>query len=156
MICEVLSQISRVEPRETLVQVTDHPERFIVAELVREKVLHMTREEVPHSIAVMIEQIKRRENSDTVYIGATIIVERYSQKGIVIGKQGKILREVGKQARADIEALLGRILRAGMYVSLVNILTVVSLLFMKVVPSGWVEIGMHVGFAWLSAFIAAL
>ncbi|KMK75957.1 GTPase Era [Alkalihalobacillus pseudalcaliphilus] len=88
-------------------QVTDHPERFIVAELVREKVLHMTREEVPHSIAVMIEQIKRRENSDTVYIGATIIVERYSQKGIVIGKQGKILREVGKQARADIEALLG-------------------------------------------------
>ncbi|WP_413380138.1 GTPase Era [Alkalihalobacillus sp. 1P02AB] len=88
-------------------QVTDHPERFIIAELVREKVLHMTREEVPHSIAVVIEQIKRREGSETVYVGATVIVERDSQKGIVIGKQGKVLREVGKQARADIEALLG-------------------------------------------------
>ncbi|WP_096201303.1 GTPase Era [Bacillus sp. FJAT-45350] len=88
-------------------QVTDHPERFIVAELIREKVLHLTREEIPHSIAVVIEQMKRRETNDTVYVGATIIVERSSQKGIVIGKQGTMLREVGKRARADIEALLG-------------------------------------------------
>lgn len=87
-------------------QVTDHPERFIVAELIREKVLQLTREEIPHSIAVAIEQMKAR-NNETVYIGATIIVERSSQKGIIIGKQGSMLREVGKRARTDIEALLG-------------------------------------------------
>lgn len=88
-------------------QVTDHPERFVVAELIREKVLHLTREEIPHSVAVNVEQMKRRDNSDTVYIGATIIVERTSQKGIIIGKQGAMLREVGKRARTDIETLLG-------------------------------------------------
>ncbi|ARK29335.1 GTPase Era [Halalkalibacter krulwichiae] len=88
-------------------QVTDHPERFVVSELIREKVLHLTREEIPHSIAVNVEQMKRRDNSDTVYIGATIIVERSSQKGIIIGKQGSMLKEVGKRARGDIEALLG-------------------------------------------------
>ncbi|RXI99410.1 GTPase Era [Anaerobacillus alkaliphilus] len=87
-------------------QVTDHPERFIVSELIREKVLHLTREEIPHSIAVGIEQMKQREGG-TVYIGATIVVERSSQKGIIIGKQGAMLREVGKLARGDIEKLLG-------------------------------------------------
>lgn len=88
-------------------QVTDHPERFIVAELIREKVLELTREEVPHSIAVEIEQIKSRENSDTVYVGAVIYTERTSQKGIIIGKNGSLLKIVGQKARADIEALLG-------------------------------------------------
>ncbi|MGC4375993.1 GTPase Era [Fictibacillus sp. Mic-4] len=88
-------------------QVTDHPERFITAELIREKVLHLTREEVPHSIAVVIEQMERRKDSDVVYVNATIIVERSSQKGIVIGKQGKMLKEIGARARKDIEALLG-------------------------------------------------
>ncbi|OIJ16140.1 GTPase Era [Anaerobacillus arseniciselenatis] len=88
-------------------QVTDHPERFIVSELIREKVLHLTREEIPHSIAVGIEQMKEREGSNTVYIGATIVVERSSQKGIIIGKQGAMLKEIGKRARGDIEALLG-------------------------------------------------
>ncbi|HHY21430.1 MAG TPA: GTPase Era [Bacilli bacterium] len=88
-------------------QVTDHPERFVVAELIREKALHLTREEIPHSIAVVIEQMKKREDSDVVYVGATIIVERSSQKGIVIGKQGSMLKEIGKRARTDIEALLG-------------------------------------------------
>jgi GTPase len=88
-------------------QVTDHPERFIVAELVREKVLHLTREEVPHSIAVVTDLMERRESGNAVYVQATIIVERASQKGIIIGKQGKMLKEVGKRARVDIEALLG-------------------------------------------------
>jgi GTP-binding protein Era len=88
-------------------QVTDHPERFVVGELIREKVLHLTREEIPHSVAVNIEQMKKRENNETVYIGATIIVERSSQKGIIIGKQGSMLKEVGKRARTDIESLLG-------------------------------------------------
>ncbi|MEH7236062.1 GTPase Era [Bacillus sp. JJ1562] len=88
-------------------QVTDHPERFIITELIREKVLHLTREEVPHSIAVVMDSLERREGGNTVYVGATIIVERNSQKGIVIGKQGSMLKEVGKRAREDIEALLG-------------------------------------------------
>ncbi|UVI32144.1 GTPase Era [Paenibacillus spongiae] len=87
-------------------QVTDHPEQFVCAELVREKILHLTREEVPHSIAVAIEDMRVKENG-VVYIGAVIYVERDSQKGIVIGKQGALLKEVGKQARRDIELLLG-------------------------------------------------
>ncbi|TXC89984.1 GTPase Era [Metabacillus litoralis] len=88
-------------------QVTDHPERFIITELIREKVLHLTREEIPHSIAVVMDTLERRENNQSIYVGATIIVERDSQKGIVIGKQGSMLKEVGKRARVDIEALLG-------------------------------------------------
>jgi GTP-binding protein Era len=88
-------------------QITDHPEQFIIAELIREKALHLTREEVPHSIAVVVERIERREDSDTVYVGAVIIVERDSQKGIIIGKQGRMLKEIGQRARMDIEALLG-------------------------------------------------
>ncbi|MFD1358232.1 GTPase Era [Fictibacillus halophilus] len=88
-------------------QVTDHPERFITAELIREKVLHLTREEIPHSVAVVIEEMKVREEKNVVFVNATIIVERSSQKGIIIGKQGKMLKEVGKRARADIETLLG-------------------------------------------------
>lgn len=88
-------------------QITDHPEQFIIAELIREKALHLTREEVPHSIAVVVERIERREGSPTVYISAVIVVERDSQKGIIIGKQGRMLKEIGQRARADIEALLG-------------------------------------------------
>ncbi|MFF2875245.1 GTPase Era [Gottfriedia sp. NPDC057991] len=87
-------------------QVTDHPERFIISELIREKVLHLTREEVPHSIAVIIEQIERRPEGNAIYVNATIVVERSSQKGIIIGKQGSMLKEVGKRARLDIENLL--------------------------------------------------
>lgn len=88
-------------------QVTDHPERFIITELIREKVLHLTREEIPHSVAVVMDTLERRENNQAIFVGATIIVERDSQKGIVIGKQGSMLKEVGKRARVDIEALLG-------------------------------------------------
>lgn len=88
-------------------QVTDHPERFIIAELIREKVLHLTRDEVPHSIAVEIEKIAKDENKDLVRINASIIVERDSQKGIVIGKRGALLKEIGTRARKDIETLLG-------------------------------------------------
>ncbi|MFC8574329.1 GTPase Era [Heyndrickxia sporothermodurans] len=88
-------------------QVTDHPERFIVSELIREKVLHLTREEVPHSIAVVIEKMQKREDSEKIHVMAAIIVERSSQKGIIIGKQGSMLKEIGKRARLDIENLLG-------------------------------------------------
>ncbi|VDH01492.1 Bex protein [Lysinibacillus sphaericus] len=88
-------------------QVTDHPERFIISELIREKVLHLTREEVPHSIAVVIEKIARDEDKNIVNVMATIIVDRDSQKGIVIGKQGALLKQIGTKARRDIEMLLG-------------------------------------------------
>lgn len=87
-------------------QVTDHPEYFIVSELIREKVLFLTRDEVPHSVAVMIDSMKRDEY-DKVHVQATIIVERDSQKGIIIGKGGKMLKEIGTKARRDIEHLLG-------------------------------------------------
>ncbi|MFD2926004.1 GTPase Era [Halobacillus naozhouensis] len=88
-------------------QITDHPERFIISEFIREKVLHLTREEIPHSIAVVIESIEPRQDSNAVYVQAAIIVERKSQKGIIIGKQGSMLKEIGQRARKDIEALLG-------------------------------------------------
>jgi GTPase len=88
-------------------QVTDHPERFIVSELIREKALHLTREEIPHSLAVVIDKMERRQDKDVIHVMATVIVERDSQKGIVIGKQGSMLKEIGKLARIDIENLLG-------------------------------------------------
>ncbi|MDF2556349.1 MAG: GTPase Era [Bacillales bacterium] len=88
-------------------QVTDHPERFIICELIREKALHLTREEIPHSTAVIMEKLEKRENTDTIHIMATILVERDSQKGIIIGKRGTMLKEIGQRARVDIENLLG-------------------------------------------------
>ena len=87
-------------------QVTDHPEYFIVSELIREKILHLTEQEVPHSIAVLTESMKLDE-FDKVHIQASIIVERDSQKGIIIGKGGKMLKNIGIKSRKDIENLLG-------------------------------------------------
>lgn len=88
-------------------QITDHPEQFIAAEMIREKVLQLTQEEVPHSIAVDIEHMKRQEGKNMLEMNAVIVVERNSQKGIVIGKQGSMLKEIGKRARTDIESLFG-------------------------------------------------
>lgn len=88
-------------------QITDHPERFLVSEMIREKVLQLTREEIPHSVAVVIDSMKRDEETDKVHIRATIMVERDSQKGIVIGKQGSMLKKIGTLARKDIELMLG-------------------------------------------------
>lgn len=87
-------------------QVTDHPEYFIVSELIREKVLQLTEQEVPHSVAVVTESMKR-DDHDKIHIQATIIVERDSQKGIIIGKGGKMLKNIGTKSRKDIENLLG-------------------------------------------------
>lgn len=87
-------------------QVTDHPEYFIISELVREKILQLTQEEIPHSVAIQMESINRDE-SDHLHVRATIIVERESQKGIIIGKGGRMIKEIGTRARTDIEALLG-------------------------------------------------
>ncbi|WP_145471178.1 GTPase Era [Staphylococcus pettenkoferi] len=87
-------------------QISDHPEQFVVSELIREKILHLTSEEIPHSIGVNVDRMIK-ESESRVRIEATIFVERNSQKGIVIGKGGKKLKEVGKRARLDIEHLLG-------------------------------------------------
>ena len=86
--------------------ITDQPERVIAAEMIREKVLTNTRDEIPHSVAVEVEEFKVRANND-IYIRATIFVERESQKGIVIGAKGSLLKKIGLEARSDIEALLG-------------------------------------------------
>lgn len=87
--------------------ITDHPERFLVSEMIREKVLHLTQQEVPHSVAVVIDEMKRDEETDKVRIRATIMVERDSQKGIIIGKAGSMLKKIGSMARRDIEIMLG-------------------------------------------------
>ena len=87
-------------------QVSDHPEYFIVSEFVREKILELTREEIPHSVAVVTESMERADD-EIIDIRVVINVERKSQKGIVIGKGGKLLKEVGTRARKDIEKLLG-------------------------------------------------
>lgn len=86
-------------------EVTDHPERFVISELIREKVLELTRQEIPHSTAVVVESIK--DEQSLLRIRATIIVERDGQKGIVIGKGGEMLKKIGTLARKDIENMMG-------------------------------------------------
>ena len=85
--------------------ITDQPERQIVAELIREKALHCLNEEIPHGIAVTIESMKK--NRKVMHIDATIICERDSHKGIIIGKQGNMLKKIGSTARYEIEKMLG-------------------------------------------------
>lgn len=87
-------------------QITDHPEYFVVSELIREKILQLTQEEIPHSVAVTVDKMQKDE-FDKVHVYANIIVERKSQKGIIIGKGGRLLKEIGTRARHDIEQLLG-------------------------------------------------
>ena len=87
-------------------QLTDHPEYFVVGELIREKILELTRDEVPHAVAVQVERMKDREGGK-LQIEAYIIVERDSQKGIIIGRGGQMLKQIGIRARRDIENLLG-------------------------------------------------
>jgi GTP-binding protein Era len=86
-------------------QLTDQPERFVVSEIIREKIFERTKEEIPYSTAVVIEDMK--EKPDITHITATIYVERDSQKGIIIGKGGAMLKQIGTLARHDAEKLLG-------------------------------------------------
>ncbi len=86
--------------------ITDQPERQIVAELIREKSLHALDEEIPHGIAVTIERMERRRKSEIMDIDATIICERDSHKGIIIGKGGSMLKKIGTNARFEIERFL--------------------------------------------------
>ncbi|SHH34846.1 GTP-binding protein Era [Caloranaerobacter azorensis DSM 13643] len=87
--------------------ITDQPERLIIAEIIREKALHNLEQEVPHGIAVETDLIRKRSDKDIIDINATIYCERESHKGIIIGKGGKKLKAIGKEARMDIERLLG-------------------------------------------------
>ncbi|HZJ76462.1 MAG TPA: GTPase Era [Oscillospiraceae bacterium] len=87
--------------------ITDQPERLIVAELIREKILHYTEQEIPHGVAVEIDVMATRPGKDIIDISATIYCEKKSHKGIIIGKGGRKLKGIGKSARKDIEKLLG-------------------------------------------------
>lgn len=86
--------------------ITDQPERQIVAEMIREKALRNLSDEIPHGIAVAIDRMHERPNGSIIDIDATIVCECNSHKGIIIGKQGAMLKKIGSQARADMEALL--------------------------------------------------
>ena len=86
--------------------VTDQPQRQIVAEIIREKALHALDEEIPHGIAVTIERMRERKRGNICDIEATIICERDSHKGIIIGKQGAMLKKIGTNARYEIEQML--------------------------------------------------
>ena len=86
--------------------VTDQPERAIVAEIIREKALHALDDEIPHGIAVYIDRMKERDRQNLIDIDATIVCERDSHKGIVIGKGGAMLKKIGSNARYEIERLL--------------------------------------------------
>lgn len=86
--------------------VTDQPENFVASEIIREKVLQLTREEIPHAVAVVIENMQERENG-LLDLNAVIYVERDSQKGIIIGRGGRMLKEIGRRARQELEAIFG-------------------------------------------------
>lgn len=98
--------------------ITDQPERQIVAELIREKALKLLEQEIPHGIAVVIDQMKERKNRNIIDIDATIICEKDSHKGIIIGKQGSMLKKIGTLARKDIETLLGAKVNLNLWVKI--------------------------------------
>ncbi|SPF47518.1 membrane-associated, 16S rRNA-binding GTPase [Syntrophobacter sp. SbD1] len=96
--------------------ITDQPERFFAAELIREKIFHLLHQEIPYSIAVTIEKFTDLPDRNLIEIDAVINVERESQKAIIIGKGGQMLKEVGKQARLEIETFLGCHIYLGLFV----------------------------------------
>lgn len=93
---------------------TDQPERYLAAELIREKILHLTRQEVPHAVAVLIDQFE--ETPRITRIAATVYVEREGQKAILIGTKGSMLKRIGTSARHEMESLLGRKIFLGLFV----------------------------------------
>jgi GTP-binding protein Era len=118
---ELLDALARILPEgpeyyppETL---TDRSERFIAQEFVREKVFELAGQEVPYSVAVTVEQWRENPGTGLVTIYATIRVERPSQKGIIIGKGGQLIKEIGRRARLDLEALLGTRVYLDLHVS---------------------------------------
>jgi GTP-binding protein Era len=104
---EIVKLLPTAPPLYPPDQETDSTERFLVAELIRERVLHHAKEEIPHAVAVQVEEFDESRRPQLVKIRAVIFVERDSQKGILIGKQGRMLKAIGAEGRAEIEALLG-------------------------------------------------
>lgn len=104
IIAGLLPEGPRYFPEDIL---TDQPERFVVAEMIREKVFIFTEEEIPYSVAVSVDTFEEKKGKGLISISATISVERDSQKGIIIGRRGEMLKKIGTEARRDIEDLLG-------------------------------------------------
>lgn len=104
LIVKRLPQGPKYYPDDT---VTDYPEQFVIAEFIREKVLRLTREEIPHSVMVDVEHLEHREQTNVIHAHAVIYCERESQKGILIGRRGQMLKQVGQLARQELEALFG-------------------------------------------------
>ena len=94
--------------------VCDHDQNFLISELIREKIIYRTQEEIPHSVAVVIENKEESENK--VYIQALVIVERASQKGILIGKQGKMIASIRLDAQKELRFILGKRVELELYV----------------------------------------
>jgi GTP-binding protein Era len=107
LVAEISKRLPSGPPLYPPDQETDSTERFLVAELIRERVLHHTSEEIPHAVAVQVEEFDESRRPRLIRIRAVIFVERDSQKGILIGKQGRMLKAIGAEARVEIEALLG-------------------------------------------------
>jgi GTP-binding protein Era len=105
LVDKLIAYLPEGEPRFPADEYTDQPERFLASEIVREKVLHHTREEVPHAVAVLIDNWEETER--LIRIRLTIYVERQGQKGIIIGKRGATLKAVGTEARLELEKILG-------------------------------------------------
>lgn len=112
-IVELLPEGPLYYPEEYM---TDQPERFLVSELIREKVFRLLRQEVPYAVAVTVDKFTEKPERRRIDIDATIHVERDSQKAIIIGSKGQMLKEIGKQARRDIETLLGTHIYLGLFV----------------------------------------
>jgi len=104
VVSALLPQGPRFFPRE---MTSDQPEEVVVAELIREKVLWHTRDEVPHSVGVVIDELRYDEEKDTTIVHATIYVERDSQQGIVVGSGGSMVKRIGTEARGDLETMFG-------------------------------------------------
>jgi GTP-binding protein Era len=104
----VIQYLPEGEPLFPADMTTDRPLEFMVAELIREKIFHLTYQEIPYSTAVVVEEIREREDKPLLEIYATIFVARDSQKPIVIGRGGQKLKEIGRHARLELEALLGK------------------------------------------------
>jgi GTP-binding protein Era len=102
---QLIAHLPEGEPYFPTDQITDQPERFLAAEIIREKVMTSTKQEVPHAVAVLVEAFE--ESPKLVRIRATVSVEREGQKGILIGRGGEKLKEIGTAARQELEEILG-------------------------------------------------
>jgi GTPase len=117
LLCEILDSLPEGEPYFPEDQITDQPERFLAGEIVREKAIQLTYHEVPHALAVVVD--KYEESPTILRIHATLHVERDSQKKILIGHKGDMLKKVGTQARKELESLLGTKIYLGLFVKVV-------------------------------------